>query len=279
MPTVQVNGVSLYYEVSGSGPPLTLIMGLGCTARHWERLMPQLTPFFTVIAFDNRDAGRSGRAMSEYTTDLLADDTAALIDALQIKRSHILGISVGGMIAQAVALRYPGLVDRLVLGCTMPGFFHYPPAQDAVERLQMTQVLPPEESAAILMDLFFTPLFCSENQDQCRQIQQLLMAEQAEQGPEAFMRQLGAAMAHDTVQEAGNIRASTLVLAGDSDPMAPVENSRFLARQIPRSLLVELPGVRHAFWIERAGEAGTIIARFLKDQCFGKKAPAGFPAP
>jgi pimeloyl-ACP methyl ester carboxylesterase len=264
MPKTLVNGLPLYYEVSGSGPPLTLIMGLGCSVRQWQWLLPLLTPSFQVTVFDNRDAGRSGRATTEYTTDQFADDTAALLDDLQIKRSHILGISVGGMIAQKVALQHSALVDRLVLGCTMPSFFHHAPADDDLERLQQTQVLPPAESAEALMELFFTDTFRSENPEQCRQVKQMLMLEKAEQGPEAFMRQLGAAMAHDTVQEVKNISAATLILSGDRDPMAPVENSRFLAEQIADSTLVELPGIRHGFWIERAGEAADIITRFLE---------------
>lgn len=264
MPKALVNGLPLYYEVSGSGPPLTLIMGLGCTARQWQWLMPLLTPSFQVTVFDNRDVGRSGRATAEYTTDQFADDTAALLDALQIKRSHIFGISVGGMIAQKVALRHPSLVDRLVLGCTMPSFFHHAPADDDLERLQQTQVLPPAESVAAVMELFFTDTFLSENPEQCQQIKHMMMLEKTEQGPEAFMRQLGAATAHDTVREVKNISAATLVLSGDRDPMAPVENSRFLAEQIADSTLVELPGIRHGFWIERAGEAADIITRFLE---------------
>lgn len=80
------------------------------------------------------------------------------------------------------------------------------------------------------------------------------------------MRQLSAAMAHDTVQEVKNISAATLILSGDRDPMAPVENSRFLAEQIANSTLVELPGIRHGFWIERAGKAADIITRFLAEK-------------
>jgi len=264
MPKVPVNELPLYYEMSGSGPPLTLIMGLGCSARQWQWLMPLLTPSFQVTVFDNRDVGRSGRATVEYSTDQFADDTAALLAALQIKRSHILGISVGGMIAQKVALRHPALVDRLVLGCTMPSFFHHAPADADLDRLQETQVLPPAESVAAIMELFFTETFRSENPEQCRQIKHMMLIEKSEQDPEAFMRQLGAAMAHDTLQEAKYICAPTLVLSGDRDPMAPVENSRFLAGQIAGSTLVELPGARHGFWIERAGEAADIIIRFLE---------------
>jgi len=82
MPKALVNGLPLYYEVSGSGPPLTLIMGLGCSARQWQWLMPLLTPSFQVTVFDNRDVGRSGRATAEYTTEQFADDTAALLEVL-----------------------------------------------------------------------------------------------------------------------------------------------------------------------------------------------------
>ncbi len=97
MPTVKVNGIHLYYEVSGQGHPLILIMGLRRNISWWYRQIPELSRHFTVIAFDNRGAGRSDKPVMEYSIGLFADDTAGLMNALGIQNAHVLGISMGGV--------------------------------------------------------------------------------------------------------------------------------------------------------------------------------------
>jgi len=121
MPTVKVNDVNLYYEVSGQGAPLILIMGLRRNVSWWYQQIPDLSQHFRVIAFDNRGAGRSDKPVMEYSISLFADDTAGLMNALGIKTAHILGISMGGYIAQELAIRHPEMVRSLILGCTSPG--------------------------------------------------------------------------------------------------------------------------------------------------------------
>ena len=263
MATAKANGIEIFYEVTGNGPPLTMIMGLGCSSRQWQWMVPLLAESFRVITFDNRGVGRTEKPDMEYTTDLFADDIAALLNALNIDRTHIFGTSVGGMIAQKFALNYPEVVDRLVLGCTMPNFFHLPPATEDSERLQETQIVPPEESVDIMMRLFLSEKFFTESTELTAQLKEVMLTEKLEQGEEAFLLQLGAAMSHDTLEQVKNITAPTLVITGDLDPMAPVENARFLAKQIPDSTLVEIPGVRHAFWVERFEESCDIIIKFL----------------
>jgi len=151
MSTVQVNGIEIYYETSGNGPPLTLIMGLGCSARQWQWMLPVFSGSFQVITFDNRGVGRTSKPDMEYTTDLFAEDTCALLNILGIEKTHIFGASVGGMIAQKFALKYPEMVDRLVLGCTMPNFYHLPPREEDSQRLQESQLLPLEKSVEVMM--------------------------------------------------------------------------------------------------------------------------------
>jgi pimeloyl-ACP methyl ester carboxylesterase len=199
----------------------------------------------------------------EYTTDLFAEDTAALLDTLGIDKTHIFGISVGGMIAQKCALNYPEMVDRLVLGCTMPNFFHLPPAAEDSQRMQESQLLPPDKSVDVMMRLFLSEKFFAENPDQAAELKEVMLTEKLEQGEDAFLLQLGAAMNHDTLEQVKHITAATLVITGDLDPMAPVENARFLAEQIPDSTLIELPGIYHAFWVEKFEESSDIIKKFL----------------
>ena len=263
MATVKANGIEIYYEVTGNGPPLTMIMGLGCSSRQWKWMVPLLAESFRVITFDNRGVGRTDKPDTEYSTDLFADDIATLLNTLNIDRTHIFGISVGGMIAQKFALNHPEMVDRLVLGCTMPSFFHLPPATEDSQRMQESQLLPPDKSVDVMLSLFLSEKFFAESPDLAAQLKEVMLTEKLEQGEDAFLLQLGAAMSHDTLEQVKNITAPTLVITGDLDPMAPVENARFLAEQIPDSTLVELPGVRHAFWVEKFEEASSIIKEFL----------------
>jgi len=263
MATVKANDIEMYYEITGNGPPLTMIMGLGCSSRQWKWMVPILAESFRVITFDNRGVGRTSKPDMEYTTDLFADDIAALLNTLGIERTHIFGISVGGMIAQKFALNYPEMVDRLVLGCTMPNFFHLPPATEDSQRMQESQLLPPDKSVDVMMSLFLSEKFFSESPDLAAQLKEVMLTEKIEQGEDAFLLQLGAAMNHDTLEQVKHITAPTLVITGDLDPIAPAENARFLAEQIPDSTLVELPGVRHAFWVERFEESSNIIKKFL----------------
>jgi pimeloyl-ACP methyl ester carboxylesterase len=114
--TISSNGQELYYEVHGDGEPLVLVMGIGYDSSLWKlQQVPALSKQFRVVIFDNRDAGRSSRASREYGIADMAEDVAGLLDGLDIPRAHLLGLSMGGMIAQEFALRYPERLDRLVL--------------------------------------------------------------------------------------------------------------------------------------------------------------------
>jgi len=263
MAIVFANGIEIYYESTGKGQPLTLIMGLGCSARQWQWMIPVFAESFQVITFDNRGVGRSGKPDMNYTTELFADDICALLDALHVEKTHIFGVSVGGMIAQRFALKYSGRVDRLVLGCTMPNFNYLPPASKDLETMAESQQLSIEEGVEKMMSLFLTPEFKSSHPDQTAQLKEVMLLETMERRMVAFLNQLGAAMIHNTQEEVKQIAAPTLLVCGDKDPMAPVANSRFLAEQIPDSTLIELPGGYHAFWVERYEEACRIIKEFL----------------
>src|SRR3954454_19964478 len=122
MPLAERDGARLYWEETGSGDPVLLIMGLGMNATGWWRTIPVLAGAgFRVLAFDNRGVGRSDRPPGPYSVPQLADDAVAVLDAAGIERAHVYGISLGGMIAQEIALRHAGRLRALVLGATTPG--------------------------------------------------------------------------------------------------------------------------------------------------------------
>jgi pimeloyl-ACP methyl ester carboxylesterase len=241
-----------------------MIMGMSCSLRQWEWMTDLLSDTFQVITFDNRGAGKSGKPDIEYTTEMLAKDTFCLLEELKIKKSHIFGISFGGMIAQRFALMFPEMTDRLVLGATMPNFTLFSPSETTVESFQSSALVPIPESVQIVMKLFYTNDFFQEKPDLVAKIKEIMSAEKEEQSIDIMYRQIGAGMEHDTAGVVSNITSPTLIICGEKDLIAPIENSRFLAAEIPNSTLIELSGGYHAFWIERADEACKIITNFLK---------------
>ena len=121
MSQVLVNGVKLYYEIHGTGEPLLLIEGLGYASWSWFRQIEVLSDSYGVVCFDNRGVGKSDKPDIPYSIELMADDVARLLESLSIEKAHILGVSMGGYIAQKLAINYPQKVKSLVLGCTSFG--------------------------------------------------------------------------------------------------------------------------------------------------------------
>src|SRR5215470_2280147 len=120
MSTAAINGIDVYYEEHGSGDPLLLIMGLAADSVAWMFQLPDFSAKYRTIVFDNRGVGRTSKPAGPYTISQMADDAAGLLDSLDVRRAHVLGVSMGGMIAQEIALRHPERVRGLVLGCTYP---------------------------------------------------------------------------------------------------------------------------------------------------------------
>jgi pimeloyl-ACP methyl ester carboxylesterase len=251
MASVNVNGCNLYFETHGQGDPLFLIMGLRRNAEWWYRQIPELSQHFQVIAFDNRGAGRSDKPVMEYSIHLFADDTAGLMEALGIERAHILGISMGGYIAQELALNHPAKVENLVLGCTSCG------GEKAVlmspERMQKFTAnagLQPEEILRKNMDIYFSDEFVANNREKIEEFVSITLRHC--QPLDAFMRQFDACQRHDTADRLSRISIPTLIMTGDDDPLVPPENSQILKELIPEAELSVFPGGRHCFFIEKA---------------------------
>jgi pimeloyl-ACP methyl ester carboxylesterase len=261
----EANGARLYYEVYGEGEPLLLIMGLGANHLSWTAQIPVYSCEFQVIVFDNRGTGRSDfPADAEYTIPVLADDAAALLDALGVDSAHVYGVSMGGMIAQELALRHPDKVRSLILGATTPGG----PNAVAPEPEALSSLL--EQGAAIdrsvnpaLLDVLFSPGFLADHGSELAAAFQS-MADYPPTSPEAYQAQLRAVAAHDTYDRLPDISAPTLVLHGTDDPLLPVGNGRILAERIPGAKLVLLEGARHAYFLEKQAEADTAVLDFLR---------------
>ena len=250
MPAAAVNDIEIAYDLVGSGPPLVLIHGAQSDRSVFGSLLPVLEPRFRVLLFDQRGIGGSSKPDAVMSIALLADDTAALMETVGLPRAHIFGVSMGGMIAQELALRHPGRVDRLILGCSTPGGPHRLNfADENAQAAYSTESLSAEERARALAETIFTPAFLDTHPE----VLEGLMRSRADHPlePTAFAHRLRAAEGHDTHDRLGEIAAPTLVITGENDAIIPSDHSRVLARGIPGARLVVLEPAGHGFWIEQ----------------------------
>ncbi len=246
MPSVKVGDLGIHYEASGEGFPLLLIMGLGANLDWWDpRLVQGLSRDFRTIRFDNRGTGRSGNSEEEYTMRLLADDVAGLMESLRIARAHVLGISMGGMIAQELALAHPEKIGRLVLASTHCGGSHaVPPSEEALGIMaRVAGASSAEETARLSVLLCFTKEAVKENPaDVDAWVREVLKVPTTQ---DTLLRQLGAIAGFDTFDRLPGLKVPTLVVHGKQDVLIPPENGSILAKAIPGSRLVLLEHSAH----------------------------------
>jgi pimeloyl-ACP methyl ester carboxylesterase len=234
-------------------------MGLGMSVTGWWRTVPVLTSAgLRVITFDNRGVGRSGRPPGPYTTAMLADDAVAVLDAASLERAHVYGISLGGMIAQEIALRYPGRVARLVLGATTPGGQAAIAADDTtLAFFNRRGQMPAPEAVWASVPYNYSAETRGEHGERIAQDIGQRLRYPIE--PEFYAAQLAAAIAQDRLAE---IHAPTLVVHGLQDVMVPPANGRLLARLIPGARLLELSRAAHLYPTDEP-RADHEIAAFL----------------
>jgi pimeloyl-ACP methyl ester carboxylesterase len=262
MPKVEVNHIAINYEVYGDGDPLVMIMGLGGAISAWSRQIPELSEKYRVIVFDNRGAGASDKPDVEYSIGLFARDTVGLLDRLNIGQAHILGVSMGGMIAQEIALNYPERVRSLVLCCTSCGWKEsiHPP-EEVLQTLMAREGLSPEEIARQGLPFIFTDDYIKNYPEE---IEKFIALELENPQPiYAFNRQLAAVMMFDSSSRLKEIKAPTLVLTGREDILVPPQNSRLLAEKIPSAELLILDGGAHCFFWEISAKFNRAVLNFL----------------
>jgi pimeloyl-ACP methyl ester carboxylesterase len=262
MPTVSVNGIDLYYVEVGTGEPLLLVTGFGADHLSWGFQLGAFSAGHRVIAFDNRGAGRSSAPDLPYTTKLMADDAVALMDRLGIESAHVLGVSLGGMIAQEVALAHPARVRSLQLHATAARPDRYVLA--LLENLRTVRGLVGAEAAQRATALW---LFAATTFNQRPEfVETMLYAARTQPYPQSdvgFARQGDAIVSHDALDRLGAITCPTLVGVGDEDALAPLRFSREIVRAIPHAELHTIAGAGHvAFW-EKPAEFNALCLEFL----------------
>lgn len=269
MPTLNVNGINLAYETHGSGEPLVLISGLGYDRWEWHKMVPGLAQRYTVIVFDNRGVGATDKPAGPYTAQMLADDTAGLIQALGYQRAHVMGHSMGGYIAQALALSCPELIDKLILASTNFGGPHHIPVTPEAMAVLTDVKSDPETRFKNGLNVSTAPGYADKNAAMIDAW--LAWRVQNPIEPAAYQAQLaiGLALFAESACFEGKLKqvtASTLILFGAHDKVVPPGNAELLAREISHSTIEILPDAGHFFPIETPDAANAAIIKFLKGQ-------------
>jgi pimeloyl-ACP methyl ester carboxylesterase len=250
MASARNGSIDLHWEEEGTGDDaVLLVMGLGMTATGWWRTAPVLGRRLRVISFDNRGVGRSGRPPGPYSAAEMADDGVAVLDAAGVDCAHVYGVSLGGMIAQELALRHPQRVRSLVLGATTPGGANAAAADDAtLEFFRRRAQMPAEEAVWASVPYNYAARTRREHPRRIGQDIAQRLRYPIERAP--YEAQLEAALGHDVHARLATIDAPTLVVHGREDRMVPRENARILAQAIPGAQLTLLDDAAHLYFTD-----------------------------
>ena len=262
MATTHVNGIDIHYTQRGEGLDLVLVNGLGGHSGAWALNAPAYAKHFRVTTFDNRGAGRATAPDEPYSIAGMADDTAAFMAELGIKNAHLLGASMGGMIVQEMAINHPDRVGRLVIACSRARSSELRRKVAIAQRALWEADVPRESIAAIQMNWGSTTARLQDPQAPLD-----LLALQAEDPyriqKHAYLRQLDATIAHDTVDRLSEIRSETLVLVGAEDVLTPPHESIEIAGLVPDARLQILPRGGHGFSGEYPEMYNKAVLEFL----------------
>jgi 3-oxoadipate enol-lactonase len=262
MPRLSVNGVELHYVEAGEGDPVLMIMGFGGDHLAWAFQVPALSERYRVITFDNRGVGQSSVPDAPYSTRLMADDAVGLLDALAIERAHVIGVSMGGMIAQEVALGHPRRVRSLQLHGTYARPDGHIQALMEAWRTIRTKATPEEWLRTVALWLF-SPRTYAERPDFIEMVIQTGLATPHPFSLTGFLRQGEAVRGHDTLDRLSGLTHPTLVSVAEDDVLVPPRFARELAAAVPGAELRVVEGAAHGYFWERANVFNTMCLEFL----------------
>jgi len=234
MPIVRVNDINVYYELHGDGDPVVLIAGLGTDISPYMRIIRRIAQKYKVLAFDNRGVGRTDKPDTPYTIEMMAEDTAGLLRALGIARAHVIGVSMGGRIALALALQHPEVVGSLVLASTSA---RVPRGTRTSKRFRLFKFVKWLRSGGRFLGRDPQPYY-------------------------AFIRQLDASGSYDCSGRLGEIRVPTLIMHGKRDRLAPYGLAEEMHARIAGSKMVSFEG-GHLFLIWESDRFADTVKEFL----------------
>ncbi len=260
---VRARDISMHYIEAGAGPPLLLIMGLGGDHTAWGFQTPAFAEHYRVIAFDNRGAGQTDQPDVPYTSRQMAEDTAGLMAALGIEAAHVCGASLGGMIAQELALSHPRRVLTLQLHCTLARPDRYLLALGASWR-EMRATLSREAFTRALALWLFSPATFQTRPELVETVVQTSLANPYPASQTGFARQGEAVAGHDTLDRLHQIRCPTLITVGADDILVPPRFSRTIHERIPHAELAVIEEAGHGHFLEAAPRFNETCLGFLK---------------
>ncbi|MFW9896041.1 MAG: alpha/beta fold hydrolase [Candidatus Thorarchaeota archaeon] len=264
----------MYYRIQGEGYPLVLIMGMGsnldwCTP---FSMLEQLSKNFKVITFDNRDSGRTDAPETDSTIEMMAEDAKGLMDALNVEQAHVLGASMGGDIAEIMAINYPDKINKLVLCCADAGNTTLFPTSPEAMELGMKLIQEKNkagkdrnteyEIAKLFLPLLFPQPFNDNNQDTIETTINTLLI--APMGGKEFMKQMNAKLKFDIIDKLPQIAKPTLIMHGKEDIVVPYKNAEYLAEHIPGAELVSYDKGGHLFLYQEPEDVMNRVIEFLK---------------
>ena len=266
MPKTKANEIEIYYEIHGSGKPLVLISGIGYPLWQWRRMVPYLSKHFRVITFDNRGVGQSDKPAGPYTAQMLAADTAGLLDALGIESALILGHSMGGFIAQAMALDFPEKVSKLILCSTNFGGPHHIPVTPEAFAVLSDTTSDPLTRFINGLKVSTAPGWADAHPNLVKEWIEWRVANPIDVAAYQAQLAIGLALTSEEAAFESNlpqISVPTLIVFGAHDKVVPPENAELLRKQIRGSRIAIIPDAGHFFPIEVPEAASQLIIDFL----------------
>jgi 3-oxoadipate enol-lactonase len=267
LPTMETNGISLAYEQHGAGPDLVLIAGVGYGMWFWRYVLPGLGRRFRVTVFDNRGAGASSKPAGPYTVDMMAADTAGLLDRLAIRRAAVLGHSLGGYIAQRLVYSRPDLVGKLILASVNQGGRKIVPITAEAYQVLTNRQGDPAGLIERGLNVATAPGFAERKPEVCRELAAYRMSSPVP--PAQFSAQVmaGAGTAlwsdREVAAHMAAIQVPTLILFGEHDKVVPPQNAQLMAGRIAGARIHILPNTGHIFPIEDPENTIAAITDFL----------------
>lgn len=256
------NNISLYYEQHGSGEDLVLIGGLTSDHQVWKSTLRLFSKHFRVLIFDNRGAGRSSTPDVPYTMEMMAQDTVQLMDALHISHAHILGHSMGGGIAQQIALLAPEKINKLVIACSRSK----PNALASMVfsmRVKLQEMgMSNEGLAEYVMPFLFGDEFLN-NPLLVKGFIQWTLRNPFPQTEKGYRSQLHAAITRDFSDQLHQITTPTLVIAGEEDILMKPKHAEQVSKSIKNSTFITIPNCAHMPHVEKSKEFAEIVLQFL----------------
>jgi len=259
MPYVSSQGANIYWNEQGSGPPVLLIMGLSFTHDMWFRVLPALSGRYRSIFFDNRGMGKSDVPRGPYRMRLMAQDAVAVLDAAGVSAAHIIGASMGGMIAQELALRHSPRVLSLILGCTSYGglLSRWPDLAHAARNMPLGEGERAAREAALI------PLLYSPSTARALIEEDLQVRAQCNWSYRGFLGQFGGILMWNSYRRLPRIQAPTLVVHGEDDRLVPPENGQVVARRIPGARFTLIPKAGHVLLTDQLEACVELMMEFL----------------